>query len=59
MSLKNFIQNAPATAGIYLMFGSDNSNLYIGKGENIKKRLKNYIGNNLSPRTLLMVYQIN
>jgi excinuclease ABC subunit C len=59
MNIKNIIQKAPETPGIYQMISSDNSILYIGKAKNIKKRLLNYIGNNLNTRTILMVRQIS
>ncbi len=59
MSIKQIIQNSPDAPGIYQMISGDGSILYIGKAKNIKKRLINYIGNNLTTRILLMVRQIS
>jgi len=58
MSIKRIIEEAPETPGIYQMMDENGTILYIGKAKNIKKRLQNYIGNNLTTKTLLMLRQI-
>jgi excinuclease ABC subunit C len=59
MSIKNIINDAPINPGIYQMISTDGVILYIGKAKNIRKRLQNYMGNNLSTKTLLLVKQID
>lgn len=59
MKIKELISGAPTDPGIYRMLGDDGNILYIGKAKNLKNRLKNYVGNNLSGKTLIMVRQIH
>lgn len=58
MSIKNLINNAPIEPGIYQMLDKDGAILYIGKAKALRNRLKNYMGNKLTGKTLLMVRQI-
>lgn len=58
MKIKELINNAPLEAGIYQMLDKDGVVLYIGKAKVLRNRLKNYMGNKLTGKTLLMVRQI-
>lgn len=58
MNIKNLINNAPIEPGIYQMLDKDGIILYIGKAKVLRNRLKNYMGNKLTGKTLLMVRQI-
>ena len=46
------IPNGP---GVYLFHGPDDRVLYIGKAKSLRKRLANYVADELPPRTRLMV----
>jgi len=39
---KNIINKIPTSSGIYLMLNSENQPIYIGKAQNIRKRVKSY-----------------
>ena len=58
MRIKDLIKNAPTDPGIYQMLDKEGKILYIGKAKNLQNRLRNYIGNNLTGKTLLMVRRI-
>lgn len=58
MNIKSLINNSPLEPGIYQMLDKDGIILYIGKAKVLRNRLKNYMGNKLTGKTLLMVRQI-
>lgn len=60
MSIKDLLQNLPNDAGVYLMKDNSGNILYIGKGKNLKKRVKSYFlsSANHSHRIALMVSQV-
>lgn len=45
----------PDVPGVYLFHGIDDRVLYIGKAKSLRKRIANYFGRDLLPRTRLMV----
>ncbi|WP_160164990.1 excinuclease ABC subunit UvrC [Chrysiogenes arsenatis] len=53
--MAEMIQTAPDEPGIYKMFGSGGVILYVGKAKSLKKRLKNYLSSDLSPKISKMV----
>lgn len=56
--LKEKIQKAPSSAGVYRMFNAKGQVLYVGKAKNLKKRLMSYIqAERLSNRIRKMVYE--
>ncbi len=47
--------SVPDGPGVYLFRDADGRPLYIGKAKSLRKRTANYFGNDLQPRTQLMV----
>ncbi len=60
MALDDLLQNLPDDSGVYLMKDKSGNILYIGKGKNLKKRVKSYFlaSANHSHRIALMVHQV-
>lgn len=55
-----FLADASQQPGIYQMFGSDGSILYIGKAKNLKNRLSSYFRKSgLTPKTAALVARID
>ncbi len=54
-----FLAALPARPGVYLFYGKDDAALYIGKANNLKRRVASYFrATGLSPKTRLMAAQI-
>jgi len=51
--IKQKIQFAPESAGIYIMLSKNSEPLYVGKAKNIKNRLEQYL-NPINPRIAIM-----
>lgn len=54
--IKNALKNINDYPGVYKMLSEHGEVLYIGKAKNLKKRVSNYILNNLSTRISRMVF---
>ncbi len=55
--IKDLIDNAPSSSGVYCFRGENDAVLYVGKAKNLKKRLLNYtVANRLSARISRMVF---
>lgn len=56
---KRFVQDLSNAPGVYRMYGAEEILLYVGKANNLKKRVANYFRDDVSsPRIALMVKQI-
>lgn len=56
---KNFLQHLTQRPGVYQMFDSTQSLLYVGKAKNLKKRVASYFsGRGLSNKTVALVSRI-
>ena len=56
--LKEKILQAPDSSGVYLMRDSQRQVLYVGKANSLKKRLSNYLGKDLSSKTLALMSKV-
>lgn len=52
---KETIKNLPETAGIYVFWNESGRPLYIGKANNLKRRIDSYLTTNLSTKTSKMI----
>ena len=58
--LKNKVQNAPGTAGVYLMRDEHNAVIYVGKSGNLRTRVRSYFrGNDSRPMIPFLVSRIH
>ncbi len=48
---KSDLDNLPETAGVYLMYGENNTLLYVGKSTNIKSRVRSHFTNDYQTST--------
>lgn len=56
---ESFLQHASRRPGVYRMFDEKGDILYVGKANNLKKRLRNYFrGSGLDTRTIALVNKI-
>lgn len=53
-----FLRSLTAAPGVYRMLDAQGEVLYVGKAASLRKRVANYFGKNLPPRTQRMVAQI-
>ena len=56
--LREKILSAPDSAGVYLMRDGEGRVLYVGKANSLKKRLHNYLGRNLSAKTVALMAKV-
>lgn len=58
--IKEELKNLPKNPGVYLMHGSDDTIIYVGKAKNLKNRVTQYFQNskNHTPKVLAMVSHI-
>lgn len=56
--LKEKISQAPDSSGVYLMRDRQGRVLYVGKANSLKKRLSNYLGKDLSAKTMALVSKV-
>lgn len=58
--VKTFLKNLPSKPGVYQMFANDDTVLYVGKAQNLKKRVKSYFQQkNLSVKTIRLMAQVH
>ncbi|MDD5496151.1 MAG: excinuclease ABC subunit UvrC [Candidatus Omnitrophica bacterium] len=60
MDLKEKVRALPDSAGVYLMKGDDGTVLYVGKADNLKKRVSSYFqkGRYLSEKTKILISKV-
>ncbi|MEN8262283.1 MAG: excinuclease ABC subunit UvrC [Nitrospirota bacterium] len=60
MDIKEKLQQAPSSPGIYIMKGAKESVIYVGKAKNLRSRLRSYFQNSasLDPRKTMMVREV-
>lgn len=60
MDIKEKLQQAPSSPGIYIMKGAKESVIYVGKAKNLRNRLRSYFQNSasLDPRKTMMVREV-
>ena len=54
-NLKNKIASVPDAAGVYIFKDSRGEILYVGKAKSLRKRLSNYLGRDLSSKTIALM----
>lgn len=57
--LKEKILRAPDLPGVYLMRDSRNQVIYVGKANSLKKRLRSYLGRDLSAKTMALMSKVS
>jgi excinuclease ABC subunit C len=57
---KTALERLPDQPGVYRMFGSDGTLLYVGKAKNLKNRVKSYFQNpaGLAPKVAVLMQQV-
>jgi excinuclease ABC subunit C len=56
---KNLLDNAPISAGVYLMYNEDDCLIYVGKANNLKQRLSHYFQQTKqTKKTIILVSHI-
>lgn len=59
LTIKETLSLLPDLPGVYLMYDTEDTIIYIGKAKNLKKRVKSYFGKNHdTPKLRIMVPQI-
>lgn len=58
MGIKEKVKQFPDTAGVYLMKDSAGKVIYVGKANSLKKRLKSYLGRDLSSKTVALMSHV-
>lgn len=56
--LRNKILSMPDTAGVYIMKDNAGRVIYVGKANSLKKRLRSYIGRDLSSKTVALMSHV-
>ena len=52
---KENLRNAPETPGVYIFWGKGAIPLYIGKSNNLRRRIESYLSGPLTPKTAQMI----
>lgn len=58
MDIRKKIKTAPDSAGVYFMKNAQGEVIYIGKAKSLKKRLMNYLGKDISSKTVSLMSQV-
>lgn len=53
--IKSKLENIPELPGVYMMYDIHNGLIYVGKAKNLKKRVANYLANDLITRTIKLI----